>query len=179
MLLGLIAERATGTRVDALLHERVLAPLDLYDTTFPIAQTRMHGPHATGYVRMVPDGPYQPIPAITPSESWTAGGMTATPRDLGRFFDALLAGRVVDPDDLAAMTAPAEPLDEGIWRGLGLVRYERPDGTVVFGHHGGVPGYTTIALRTTGGRTVVLAQNGIDLPDVLVSANPFVQAALA
>lgn len=179
VLLGLIVEAATGTRVDALLHERVLAPLQLHDTTFPIAQTRLHGPHARGYVRMAADAPYEPIPAVSPSESWTAGAMTATPRDLGRFFDALLDGRVVDPADLETMTARIEPLAEEIWRGFGLVRYERPDGTVAFGHHGGVPGYTALALRTTTGRTVVLAQNGIDLHDPLVSDNPFVAAALA
>jgi D-alanyl-D-alanine carboxypeptidase len=179
VLLGLIVEKATGTRVDALLHERVLAPLGLHDTTFPIAQTRLHGPHATGYQRMEAAAAYQAIPAVSPSEGWTSGAMTATPRDLGRFFDALLDGRVVDPADLETMTARTEPLEDGIWRGLGLVRYERPDGTVAFGHHGGVPGYTTIALRTTGGRTVVLAQNGIDLHDVLTSDNPFVAAALA
>jgi D-alanyl-D-alanine carboxypeptidase len=179
VLLGLIVEEATGTRVDALLHERVLAPLGLHDTTFPTAQTRLHGPHATGYERRAPGAPYEPIPAVSPSEGWTAGGMTATPRDLGRFFDALLDGRAVDPADLETMTAPTEPLDPGIWRGLGLVRYERPDGTVAFGHHGGVPGYTTLALRSTTGRTVVLAQNGIDLHDVLTSDNPFVDAAIA
>jgi D-alanyl-D-alanine carboxypeptidase len=178
VLLGLIAEAATGTRVDALLHERVLAPLDLHDTTFPIAQQRMHGPHARGYVRMAPDAPYEPIPAISPSESWTAGGMTATPRDLARFFDGLLGGRLLHPDDLETMTARTEPLEDGIWRGLGLVRHDRPDGTVAFRHHGGVPGYTTMAARTDGGRTVVLAQNGIDLHDVLTFANPFADAAL-
>ena len=105
--------------------------------------------------------------------------MTATPRDLARFFDALLAGRVVDPADLATMTGRSERLDQGRWRGLGLVRYELPDGTVAFGHHGGVPGYTTVALRTAGGRTIVLCQNGIDLHDVLTSDAPFVAAALA
>jgi D-alanyl-D-alanine carboxypeptidase len=77
------------------------------------------------------------------------------------------------------MTARTEPLDEGRWRGLGLVRYEYPDGTVAFGHHGGVPGYTTVVLRTAAGRTVALCQNGIDLHDVLTSDTPFVAAALA
>jgi D-alanyl-D-alanine carboxypeptidase len=42
-----------------------------------------------------------------------------------------------------------------------------------------VPGYTTVALRTAGGRTIVLCQNGIDLHDVLTSDTPFVTAALA
>jgi len=179
VLLGLIVEKATGTRVDALLHQRVLEPLCLRDTTFPIADGQMRGPHATGYVRMSADEPYQPIPVVSPSEGWTSGAMTATPRDLGRFFDALLDGRLVDPADLETMTARTEPLGDGTWRGFGLVRYERPDGTVAFGHHGGVPGYTTIAVRNTDGRTVVLCQNGIDLHDVLTSDTPFVAAALA
>jgi D-alanyl-D-alanine carboxypeptidase len=178
ILLGLIAETATGTRVDALLHERVLAPLDLHDTTFPIAQKRMHGPHGTGYERRAAGAPYRPIPAVSPSEAWTAGALTATPRDLARFFDGLLDGRLLHPDDLGTMTARTEPLADGLWRGLGLVRHDRPDGTVAFRHHGGVPGYTTMATRTGGGRTVVLAQNGIDLHDLLTFDNPFVDAAL-
>jgi D-alanyl-D-alanine carboxypeptidase len=179
VLLGLIVESATGTRVDALLQERLLRPLELHDTTFPTVDGRLRGPHATGYLRTAADAPYQPVPLISPSEGWTSGAMTATPRDLGRFFDALLDGRVVDPADLETMTAPAEPLGDGAWRGLGLVRYERPDGTVAFGHHGGVPGYTTMAVRTEAGRTVVLCQNGADLHDILGSHAPFVQAALA
>ena len=178
VLLGLIAEKATGTRVDALVWQRILDPLGLRDTTFPIADGWMRGPHATGYVRMAPDQPYQEVPVLSPSIAWTSGAITATPRDLARFLDALLGGRVVDPEDLATMTARTEPLDEGHWRGFGLVRYERPDGTVAFGHHGGVPGYTSVALRTTGGRTIVLCQNGIDLHDVLTSDTPFVAAAL-
>jgi hypothetical protein len=36
-----------------------------------------------------------------------------------------------------------------------------------------------MALRSTGGRAVVLCQNGIDLHDILTSDNPFVDAALA
>jgi D-alanyl-D-alanine carboxypeptidase len=179
VLLGLIAEKATGTRVDALLWQRVLEPLDLHDTTFPTVDPRLRGRHASGYVRTDADEPYQPVPAISPSEAWTSGGMASTARDLGRFFDALLDGRVVDPADLATMTARAEPLGDGAWRGFGLVRYERPDGTVAFGHHGGVPGYTTMALRTAGGRAIVLCQNGTDLHDILGSHVPFVQAALA
>jgi hypothetical protein len=75
------------------------------------------------------------------------------------------------------MTDPVEPVAEYRTRGLGLVRYER-DGVVAYTHHGGVPGYTTIVARTTGGRCVVLAQNGIDLPDALTSDAPFLTAAL-
>jgi hypothetical protein len=41
-----------------------------------------------------------------------------------------------------------------------------------------VPGYTTIAMRTTAGRCVVLYQNGIDLHDVLTSDCPFIKASI-
>jgi D-alanyl-D-alanine carboxypeptidase len=179
VLLGLIIERATGTRVDALLWQRILDPLGLHGTTFPVADRRLRGPHATGHAGMSAREGYQEVPELSPSAAWTAGGMVSTPRALGRFFDALLDGRVVDPADLETMTARTEPLADGVWRGLGLVRYEHADGTVAFGHHGGIPGYTTIAVRTTDGRCVVLAQNGTDFLGVLDSSTPFVVAALA
>jgi hypothetical protein len=46
-------------------------------------------------------------------------------------------------------------------------------------HGRGGPGYTTVVLRTAGGRTIVPGQNGIDLHDVLTSDPPFVATALA
>jgi hypothetical protein len=79
---------------------------------------------------------------------------------------------------LIAEKATGTRVDALVWQRI-LDRYERPDGTVAFGHHGGVPGYTTVALRTAGGRTIVLCQNGIDLHDVLTSDTPLVAAALA
>ena len=36
--------------------------------------------------------------------------------------------------------------------GLGVFRASLPDGTVVWGHDGGIPGYITIALSTEDGR---------------------------
>jgi D-alanyl-D-alanine carboxypeptidase len=178
VLLGLVVERATGQRVDVLLWQRIFAPLGLDATTFPTADGRLRGPHATGYLRMAADAPYQELPVVSPSEAWTSGAIVASPRDLAAFYDGLFGGRVLDPAGLARMTTPLEDLGPGRQRGLGFVRYEYADGTVAFGHHGGVPGYTTLVLRTTGGRCVVLAQNGTDLPDILTSDTPFVAAAL-
>jgi D-alanyl-D-alanine carboxypeptidase len=178
VLLGLIVERATGQRVDALLWERIFAPLGLEWTTFPVADGRLRGPHAPGFLRTAAGAPYRRLPVLSPSAAWTSGAMVSTLRELATFFDALLDGRVVGRADLDAMTARTEPLGGGAWRGLGLVRYERADGTVAFGHHGGVPGYTTIAVRTAGGRCVALGQNGTDLHAVLDSSTPFVVTAL-
>jgi D-alanyl-D-alanine carboxypeptidase len=59
------------------------------------------------------------------------------------------------------------------------VRFNLGDGDPAFGHTGGVPGFSTIALRTTGGRCVILWQNGIDLYGMLSTDTPFIRAALA
>ena len=72
-------------------------------------------------------------------------------------------------------TSPA-PLQDALARtaethGPGLVG-------LVTEHGRSVPGYTTVALRTAGGRMIVPGQNGIDLHDVLTSDTPFVAAAL-
>jgi D-alanyl-D-alanine carboxypeptidase len=69
--------------------------------------------------------------------------------------------------------------DEHRRRGLGIVRFDFGTGHIAYGHHGGTPGYTTVALRTESGRSVVVWQNGIDMYDLLSSDTPFVQAALA
>jgi hypothetical protein len=58
------------------------------------------------------------------------------------------------------------------------VRYDFGTGNIAYGHHGGMPNYTNIAMRTESGRAVVLWQNGCDMHDILTDSAPFVQAAL-
>lgn len=78
-----------------------------------------------------------------------------------------------------AWTDCSEPLDDRCARGLGIIRYAYEGGNVLFGHHGGLPGFTTLALRSTTGRTIVLYRNGFDMHGVLTSDTPFVRAAVA
>ena len=179
ILLGMLIEQATGQRVDALLWQRIVKPLGLNDTTFPTVDPYLRGPHAKGYLRSSADAPYVEVPSMTPSEGWTAGAIVATARDVAAFFDGLLGGAVLPPAYLARMTHPTEYLDEYRSRGLGLVRYDFGTGDIAYGHHGGMPGYTCVALRTESGRSIVLWQNGIDMHNLLSSDDPFVQAALA
>ena len=179
ILLGMLVERVTGQRVDAQLWQRVIKPLGLSATTFPTVDPYLRGPHATGYLRMSPDAPYVECDTMTPSQGWTAGGMVATASDLAAFLDGLLGGALLPPQYLARMTEATERLDECRGRGIGLVRLDFGTGNVAYGHHGGVPGYTTMAARTESGRCVVVWQNCLDLTDPLTSDTPFVQVALA
>jgi len=179
VLLGLIVERATGQRFDAQLWQRVLEPLGLTDTTFPTVDPYLRGPHATGYLRMSESDPYQEFTVLSPSEAYTGGAIVSTAGDLARFLDGLFEGRLLDGDGLARMTECAEPFDEHRTRGLAIIRYDFGTGNVAYGFQGGVPGYTTVALRTTNGRCVILWQNGLDFHDSLSSDAPFIRAALA
>ncbi|MGC9665503.1 serine hydrolase domain-containing protein [Planosporangium sp. 12N6] len=179
VLLGMIVEKATGQRVEAQLWQRIVKPLGLHDTTFPTVDPYLRGPHATGYLRDGATSPYVECTTISPSESWTAGAIVATAGDLTAFLDGLLGGTLLAADDLARMIDCEEVVDEHRSRGLGIVRYDFGNGPVAYGHPGGMPGYSTVAMRTTAGRCIVLWQNGLDAHDPLTTDAPFVQAALS
>lgn len=178
ILLGMMVEQATGERVDAQMSQRIFKPLNLAETTFPTVDPYLRGPHARGYLRTSPDGPYVEIAAMTPSQPWTAGAVVATAADVAAFLDGLFGGALLPDQYLVRMIEPAEQLDRHCSRGLGMVRLDFGTGNVAYGHEGGVPGYTTFAARTESGRCVVLWQNGMDLHGPLSSDTAFVQAAL-
>jgi D-alanyl-D-alanine carboxypeptidase len=179
ILLGMLIEQATGQRVDAQLWQRIVKPLGLNDTTLPTVDPHLRGPHAKGYLRSSADTPYVEFTSMSPSESWTAGAIVATAQDVAAFLDGLLGGALLPPAYLARMTHATEHLDDHRSRGLGMVRYDFGTGNVAYGHHGGMPGYTCVAMRTESGRSIVLWQNGIDMHNLLTSDDPFVQTALA
>ncbi|HEY7261146.1 MAG TPA: serine hydrolase domain-containing protein [Trebonia sp.] len=179
ILLGMLIEQATGQRVDAQLWQRIFKPLGLNDTTFPTVDPHLRGPHAKGYLRSSADTPYVEFTSMSPSEGWTAGAIVATAQDVAAFLDGLLGGALLPPAYLARMTHATERLGDHYSRGLGIVRYDFGTGNVAYGHHGGSPGYTCVAMRTESGRSMVLWQNGIDMHNLLTEDNPFTQATLA
>ena len=179
ILLGMLIEQATGQRVDAQLWQRIFKPLGLNDTTLPTVDPHLRGSHAKGYLRSSADAPYVEFTSMSPSESWTAGAIVATARDVAGFLDGLLGGALLPPAYLALMTHATEHLDDHRRRGVGMVRYDFGTGNVAYGHHGGMPGYTCVAMRTESGRGIVLWQNGIDMHNLLSSDDRFIQAALA
>jgi D-alanyl-D-alanine carboxypeptidase len=79
VLLGMIVEQVTRQRIDAQVWQRILDPLRLTETTFPTVDPHLRGPHAVGYVRATADQPWQDCTTLSPSESFTAGAVVATP----------------------------------------------------------------------------------------------------
>lgn len=176
VVLGLILERATGRRADALLWERIFAPLHLDQTSLPVADPQIRGPHASGYVKL-PGQDFLDSTRITPSEAFTAGAIVSTPADVARFLDALLGGDLLDAERTAFMLDCREVVDGARGRGVGIVCYDI-GGVTAYGHQGGVAGYRTTALRTPEGRCVVLYENGFDATVPMPPDLPFVAAAL-
>ncbi|QQM41245.1 serine hydrolase domain-containing protein [Streptomyces liliifuscus] len=170
---GLIIEQVTGHSYGSEVRSRILKPLRLRDTYVPaLDDWSIPAPHTRGLVAVPDSGDLKDVSVQNPY-GWAEGGMISNAPDLARFFTALYRGHLLPPaqqKDLFRMPAAAGG-DKQFSYG-GLQRTEFPDGTVVWGKSGHVPGYTSGVFATRDLRRVlVYALNPTDrypeLPYVL------------
>jgi len=145
---GLLVERITGKPYGAAVEQRVLRPLGLRSTVVPGDRTGIPGPHARGYHSVA--GEPVDVTRLNPSVAWAAGEIISTTADLDRFVDALLDGRLLAPAQQAELTRTL-PFSQGY--GLGFQATELACGVTVYGHGGGIPGYSSILGSTKDTRT--------------------------
>jgi D-alanyl-D-alanine carboxypeptidase len=154
--LGLIVEATTGHTLGAELRKRIFEPLRLRATSFA-TRPQIAGRYAHGYSRLGQPRLYD-ISFIDPSLFWAAGAIVSTADDLVRFHDALLRGRLLRPNLLAAMKTTVNVTPQQGY-GLGIIRWRYPCGTF-WGHGGGIFGYETFTASTGDSRRhVVIALN--------------------
>ncbi|GAA4233554.1 serine hydrolase domain-containing protein [Streptosporangium album] len=154
---GLLIEKLTGRPYGEEIRRRILRPLRLTQTIVPGTRPGLPGPHAHGYATL-PTGQVVDVTRMDPSLDWAAGEMISTTRDLNRFFDALLTGKLTSARALDAMrTAVATGV--GFRYGLGLQEYTLPCGRSLWGHSGELIGYMTFAFRSDDGRRLALSVN--------------------
>jgi D-alanyl-D-alanine carboxypeptidase len=170
VLAGLMIEQATGHSLGGEIRRRILRPLRLRDTSFPVDSPSIAGPSARGYSLDHDDqgrptaGRLRDLTVYNPSAAWAAGNMVSDSDDIARFYRALLSGRLLSPARLAEMKADGEPWASGQRYGLGLHVIDTPCGPI-FGHTGGVPGFSTVAFSSeNGSRQVGLMMNAEDAP---------------
>ena len=162
LALVLIVERATGRGLAAELGDRIIRPLRLGSTTYeagPIAGPHVHGHDRPAHQGIV-DPTAEPRDLERRSARWAgaAGDVVSTAGDLARFLAALLGGRLLPPEQLAAM----ETVRDGY--GLGLAVYPTRCGPA-WGHTGNLNGVVTIAWSSRDGRRqAVVAWNAYLLP---------------
>jgi len=150
-------EAAAGHRLGRELTRRILRPLGLRDTAFPVNRPTIPRPYARGYSIDPfgqPDGPLLDFTVFNPSLAWAAGALVSNLGDLERFFRALLGGRLLPPRLLAAMTTPVPTGQPGFGYGLGLIVIDTPAGRLL-GHDGAIPGFLNVVLSTEDGRRQV------------------------
>jgi D-alanyl-D-alanine carboxypeptidase len=182
VLLGMIIERVTGRSWAEEVNARIIAPLGLRHTSTPGTYPYIKGPHAEGYSAF--GGPeLVDATVVNPTVADAAGSMISTTRDLGRFYRALVGGRLLAPAQLAQMqdTVPVAQLD-AIWPGagygLGLAWFPLPCGGGYYGHPGDVPGYHTWDAATRDGRTVVVSVTGDPGKSTQLAVNALVEQEL-
>jgi D-alanyl-D-alanine carboxypeptidase len=157
VVVGMMLARTNRRPVGALLERRIFDPARMGDSSLP-RTPRFEGPHLTEYAFFPGEEPVD-LRGFEPSVFSAAGAVVSTPRDLNRFYRALLTGRLLRPDLVRQMTRPrtTEPLAYG----LGVYSLPDPcptaDGSqqLVHGHDGASFGTLTIAFSSPDGRRQV------------------------
>jgi D-alanyl-D-alanine carboxypeptidase len=154
IVLGLILEGITGTRLYDEVEKRFLKPLQLARVV-PTTSRRVPG-LVPGYAGSrdplgLPDEVLvNGVFVINPQFEWTGGGYATSARDLARWGHALYTGKAVSPRMRDLMISQALParLGADTKYGLGvIVRSTTPLGGAAWGHSGFFPGYQTELLH--------------------------------
>ena len=104
VVLALIAERAGGVPFHELVRQRVCEPAGMADTEF-LRSDELPGRAALGYLDV--DGARTNVFHL-PVRGSGDGGIYSTAADVGAFWRAFFAGRIVSPAWVAEMVAPAQ-----------------------------------------------------------------------
>jgi D-alanyl-D-alanine carboxypeptidase len=149
IVLGMIMEGLTGTKLYDEVQRRFLKPLQIARVA-PTTSRRVPG-LAPGYA-----GPHDPLGlpdevmvdgvfVVNPQFEWTGGGYATSARDLARWGHALYTAKAISPKMRDLMLSEAVPARLGpeARYGLGvIVRPTTPAGPA-WGHSGFFPGYQT------------------------------------
>ncbi|MES5957248.1 serine hydrolase [Bacillus fungorum] len=179
VLLGILIEKVTGNSYAEEIENRIIEPLELSNTFLPGNSSVIPGTnHARGYFQ--PDGASElkDITYYNPSIGSSAGDMISTADDLNKFFSYLLSGKLLKEQQLKQMltTVPTGSA-EIVGYGLGIYETRLPNGVSIWGHSGGIPGFSTFAGGTLGGKhTLAVNFNSLGKTD---NPDPFKNILLA
>jgi D-alanyl-D-alanine carboxypeptidase len=165
VLAGMIIERATGHRLGDEVEQRIIEPLHLRHTSFPVGETALAGRHAHGYA--VVENETRDVTALDVSGVWAAGNLVSTAPDIARFWRALLGGRLLEPAQLKAMKTTVDAFgDSPVRYGLGIMKTPGPCGAL-WGNGGDIAGFVNSFQNS---------EDGTRQAAVIVNLNPAPEA---
>jgi D-alanyl-D-alanine carboxypeptidase len=166
-ILGLIAARAGGKPLAALIREEIVDPLGLHATAYD-PQGPITGPHAHGY-GIEPNGKQ----TDTTDWHWGRGaeaGIVSNAEETATFLTALMDGTLLERNQLKAMEG------ENVFRGGTSSRC----GETVYGWSGGGSGYKTdVWVNDGGSRVAVVLFNARHYGEAQFEADQAVHDTLA
>lgn len=157
VILGAIAQQATGQSIESLITNNIINQLNLTSTSFPT--TTAYPPNANyskGTAYLVGTQPLD-FTFVNPSVPWAAGAMISTTSDELVWIRQLtqnsygLLSSSVQADRLASLLPDSTVAFYPASYGLGF--YSQPsslNGAVFLGHAGDIAGYTSAAFEDTG-----------------------------
>lgn len=165
VLLGMLAEQASGQPMADAFQERFFDPLGMTRTTVPTA-------HPAELVRGYQDSPPRDTTdEMHPSAAGAAGAIISTPEDVARWGTALFGGQVVAAETLTAMTTPMRIDGEEVGYGQGLFGGVDPDWGASWGHTGGYSGHLTDLTYMEDPNQVVVAMANSFEADLQTASN--------
>lgn len=176
VVLGMMLEEVTGRSVENLLRHRVFAPAGMWQSAYP-DDPGVRGPflHESAYTGPAGAGWYD-LDHWDPSLFAAAGAVTSTTEDLADFTEALVTGRLVDPETTADMLEP-RTAGQANFPDYGLGVYRVPDpcipGGWLYGHDGA--SFGTISMNLTspdGKRQVSVGITGRDVVYPVLTDEP-------
>jgi D-alanyl-D-alanine carboxypeptidase len=154
ILLGMIVEVITGSKVSTELRNRFFTPLGLSRTYFDVEE-QVAGDIAHRWYDISGDGIPDDISFLIRTSEfsayWTASAIFTTAADLAKWSHALFRGNVLRQSSLEQMLAfhsptPGEPLISGYGLGTIKVAPEIISGEEAIGHEGWIFGYSSVML---------------------------------
>ncbi|MGH0949950.1 serine hydrolase domain-containing protein [Bacillus mycoides] len=152
VIVGLIIQKITGESYAEQIKKRIIEPLSLKETVLPGSSMDIPKKNARGYLNT--GDKLVDITLFNPSFANASGEMISTGEDMTTFFHALLSGKLLTPEIQKEMVTNTVDTPLGKY-GLGIHATKLPDGTEVWGHGGGIPGFTNFAGGTEDGQHVI------------------------
>lgn len=142
-LLGMILEKIEKKKLDEIIDERFVRPLGLKQTYLASGHS-LPSNHVHGYMNFTDSLSYTDdvSESFDISWAWAAGGMVSSIYELKSWVEALVDGKFLSAKTQQQRFDSKFP--DGTFRyGLGMYTY----GGDMWGHNGGLPGYTSIAMH--------------------------------
>lgn len=171
VLLGLIIEKVSGTKLHDAFRERIYDPLGMTDTFLewyePVPLDRLshnffwieddtatEGGHNVNLMRI----------SFNSSAGWAGGGLVTTAHDLNRFLRGLFAQQLFrNEETLDHMLTAREADSAELQYGLGLYRITTKSGHVGWGHFG-ASGVSAFVFPNSDVSIVLTRNHSIDYP---------------